>query len=92
MPRPDGTYDVGDAAIVRLAVDEVCDPTTNVVIQNPIPSGVQFRPTSDSKIKILQRKPWTSSSVCLAGSLACPRAAWSSTADMMMLMTELDCS
>ncbi|CAK9112561.1 Integrase catalytic domain-containing protein [Durusdinium trenchii] len=49
MPRPDGTYDVGDAAIVRLAVDEVCDPTTNVVIQNPIPSGVQFRKLSLSE-------------------------------------------
>ncbi|CAK8997745.1 unnamed protein product [Durusdinium trenchii] len=41
-PRPDGTFDVGDAALVRLAVDEVRDPATNVIIQNHIPSGVQF--------------------------------------------------
>ncbi|CAK9063384.1 unnamed protein product [Durusdinium trenchii] len=42
VPRPDGTFDVGDAALVRLAVDEVRDPATNVIIQNHIPSGVQF--------------------------------------------------
>ena len=43
VPRPDGTFDVGDAAlVVRLAVDEVRDPATNVIIQNHIPSGVQF--------------------------------------------------
>eukprot|EP00435_Cladocopium_sp_Y103_P000209 s1993_g1.t1 len=39
--RPDGAYDVGDAALVRLAVDEVVDPTTGQVIQAHIPSGVQ---------------------------------------------------
>ena len=39
--RPDGTYDVGDAALVRLAVDEVVDPNTGQVIQAHIPSGVQ---------------------------------------------------
>ena len=38
--RPDGTYDVGDAALVRLAVDEVVDPNTGQVIQAHIPSGV----------------------------------------------------
>ena len=37
VPRPDGTFDVGDAALVRLAVDEVRDPATNVIIQNHIP-------------------------------------------------------
>ena len=42
VPRPDGTFDVGDAALVRLAVEEVRDPATNVIIQNHIPSGVQF--------------------------------------------------
>ena len=42
VPRPDGTFDVGDAALVRLAVDEVRDPATNAIIQNHIPSGVQF--------------------------------------------------
>ncbi|CAK9078864.1 1-alkyl-2-acetylglycerophosphocholine esterase [Durusdinium trenchii] len=42
VPRPDGTFDVGDAALVRLAVDEVREAATNVIIQNHIPSGVQF--------------------------------------------------
>ena len=39
--RPDGAYDVGDAALVRLAVDEVVYPNTGQVIQAHIPSGVQ---------------------------------------------------
>ena len=30
--RPDGTYDVGDAALVRLSVDEVIDPNDGVTI------------------------------------------------------------
>lgn len=33
---------MGDAALVRLSVDEVIDPITNQVIQQFIPSGVQF--------------------------------------------------
>ena len=41
VPRPHGGYDSGDAALVRLAVDEVTDPTTGAVIQQHIPSGVQ---------------------------------------------------
>ena len=40
--RPDGTYDVGDVALVRLSVDEVVDPNDGVtIIQRAIPSGVQ---------------------------------------------------
>ena len=40
--RPDGTYDHGDAALVRLSVDEVLDPSDGVtVLQAHIPSGVQ---------------------------------------------------
>ena len=40
--RPDGTYDVGDDALVRLAVDQVLDPADGVtVLQHHIPSGVQ---------------------------------------------------
>ncbi|CAE7229802.1 RE1, partial [Symbiodinium sp. CCMP2456] len=40
--RPDGTYDTGDAALVRLSVDQVLDPTDGVtVLQHHIPSGVQ---------------------------------------------------
>ena len=40
--RPDGGYDIGDAALVRLSVDEVLDPNDGVtVIQHHIPSGVQ---------------------------------------------------
>jgi hypothetical protein len=42
VPRPDGNVDQGDAALVRLPVDEVRDPNTNEVIQQAIPSGVQF--------------------------------------------------
>ena len=42
VPRPDGTYDTGDAALSRLAVDEVRDPTTGALLQEHIPSGVQF--------------------------------------------------
>ena len=42
VPRPDGTMDVGDAALVRLAVDEVHDPVTGQLVQHDIPSGVQY--------------------------------------------------
>ena len=42
IPRPDGRFDTGDAALARLSVDEVLDPTTGAVIQQAIPSGVQF--------------------------------------------------
>ena len=41
VPRPDGQVDVGDAALVRLSVDEVRDPTTGAILQSHIPSGVQ---------------------------------------------------
>eukprot|EP00435_Cladocopium_sp_Y103_P076100 s59_g76.t1 len=40
-PRPDGGHDTGDAALVRLEVDEVRDPNTGVIIQHHVPSGVQ---------------------------------------------------
>eukprot|EP00435_Cladocopium_sp_Y103_P019265 s734_g4.t1 len=42
VPRPDGSYDVGDSALVRLPVDEVRDPMSGDIIQEHIPSGVQF--------------------------------------------------
>ena len=43
VPRPHGGWDVGDAALVRLAVEEVRDPNDpNVVLQAYIPSGVQY--------------------------------------------------
>ena len=41
LPDPTGHVDVGDAALVRLSVDEVRDPTTGQVVQQMIPSGVQ---------------------------------------------------
>eukprot|EP00435_Cladocopium_sp_Y103_P026044 s3195_g6.t1 len=41
VPRPDVSWDTGDAALVRLEVDEVRDPNTNQVIQAHVPSGVQ---------------------------------------------------
>eukprot|EP00435_Cladocopium_sp_Y103_P000736 s3374_g1.t1 len=40
FPDPTGHIDVGDAALVRLSVDEVIDPT-GAVIQRAIPSGPQ---------------------------------------------------
>ena len=33
---------MGDAALIRLPVDEVRDPYTNEILQEHIPSGVQF--------------------------------------------------
>ena len=40
VPRP---RDVGDAALIRLAVEEVRDPNDQkVVLQAYIPSGVQY--------------------------------------------------
>ena len=41
LPDPHGGIDVGDAALVRLSVDQVHDPNTGQVIQQAIPSGVQ---------------------------------------------------
>lgn len=42
LPRPDGTVDVGDEALVRLSTDEVRDPNDHsVILQHHIPSGVQ---------------------------------------------------
>ncbi|CAJ1430110.1 unnamed protein product, partial [Effrenium voratum] len=42
VPRPDGGIDTGDAALVRLSVDEVRDPVNpQIVLQQHIPSGVQ---------------------------------------------------
>ena len=41
LPDPHGHVDVGDAALVRLSVDEVADPVTGAIIQQAIPSGVQ---------------------------------------------------
>ena len=40
LPDPTGHVDVGDAALVRLSVDEVTDPAGNI-IQRAIPSGPQ---------------------------------------------------
>ena len=41
LPDPLGNIDVGDAALVRLSVDEVRDPSSGQIIQAAIPSGVQ---------------------------------------------------
>ena len=42
VPRPDGSVDTGDAALARLTVEEVRDLNSGAIIQNHIPSGVQF--------------------------------------------------
>ena len=47
LPDPTGNRDVGDAALVRLSVEEVRDPLNpNIILQHPIVSGVQalFKP------------------------------------------------
>ena len=41
LPDPVGNIDVGDAALVRLSVDEVRDPSSGQILQVAIPSGVQ---------------------------------------------------
>lgn len=42
LPRPNGGFDIGDEALVRLSVDEVRDPNDpTVILQHHIPSGVQ---------------------------------------------------
>ena len=42
LVRPDGQFDFGDAALVRLSVDQVIDPADGVtILQHAIPSGVQ---------------------------------------------------
>eukprot|EP00435_Cladocopium_sp_Y103_P048511 s541_g14.t1 len=42
LADPHGNIDVGDAALVRLSVDEVRDPTNPaIILQQAIPSGVQ---------------------------------------------------
>ena len=41
LPNPHGRVDVGDAALVRLSVEEVRDPMNGQIIQHAIPSGVQ---------------------------------------------------
>ena len=47
LPRPDGQTDVGDAALVRLSVDEVRDPANPMVIlQNHVPSDIQALATA----------------------------------------------
>jgi hypothetical protein len=40
--RPDGLVDTNDAALARLTVKEVRGPTSGMVVQNHIPSGIQF--------------------------------------------------
>ena len=43
LPDPNGHIDTGDAALVRLSVDEVRDPSSGIIIQQAIPSGVQHQ-------------------------------------------------
>ncbi|CAE8632635.1 unnamed protein product, partial [Polarella glacialis] len=44
-PRPvaaGGGYDIGDEALIRLSQEQVIDPATNTIVQEYIPSGLQF--------------------------------------------------
>ena len=42
LVRPDGSFDYGDAALVRLSTDQVIDPADGTtMLQHAIPSGVQ---------------------------------------------------
>lgn len=41
LPDPNGHIDTGNAALVRLSVDEVRDPSSGIIIQQATPSGVQ---------------------------------------------------
>ncbi|CAE8583524.1 unnamed protein product [Polarella glacialis] len=45
LPRPvaaGGGYDIGDEALIRLSQEQVIDPATNTIVQEYIPSGLQF--------------------------------------------------
>ncbi|CAE8604611.1 unnamed protein product, partial [Polarella glacialis] len=45
LPRPvaaGGGYDIGDEALIRLSQEQVIDPATNAIVQEYIPSGLQF--------------------------------------------------
>ncbi|CAE8606470.1 unnamed protein product, partial [Polarella glacialis] len=45
LPRPvaaSGGYDIGDEALIRLSQEQVIDPATNTIVQEYIPSGLQF--------------------------------------------------
>ncbi|CAE8589046.1 unnamed protein product, partial [Polarella glacialis] len=37
-----GGYDIGDEALIRLSQEQVIDPATNTIVQEYIPSGLQF--------------------------------------------------
>ncbi|CAE8722833.1 unnamed protein product, partial [Polarella glacialis] len=45
LPRPvaaGGGYDIGDEALIRLSQEQVIDPANNTIVQEYIPSGLQF--------------------------------------------------
>ncbi|CAE8712259.1 unnamed protein product, partial [Polarella glacialis] len=45
LPRPvaaGGGYDIGDEAIIRLSQEQLIDAATNTIVQEYIPSGLQF--------------------------------------------------
>ncbi|CAE8645278.1 unnamed protein product, partial [Polarella glacialis] len=45
LPRPvaaGGGYDIGDEVLIRLSQEQVIDPATNTIVQEYIPSGLQF--------------------------------------------------
>ncbi|CAE8606275.1 unnamed protein product [Polarella glacialis] len=45
LPRPvaaGGGHDIGDEALIRLSQEQVIDPATNTIVQEYIPSGLQF--------------------------------------------------
>ncbi|CAE8655901.1 unnamed protein product, partial [Polarella glacialis] len=45
LPRPvaaGGGYDIGDEALIRLSQEQLIDAATNTIVQEYIPSGLQF--------------------------------------------------
>lgn len=89
VPRPHGGWDVGDAALIRLAVEEVRDPNDpNVVLQAYIPSGVQYLMNSLRQAfgmtcwtRIWQLSHWTGSLDFIVENCLSMSTRWNSILD-----------
>ena len=77
--RPDGTYDIGDAALVRLSVDQVLDPNDgHTVIQHHIPSGVQALCNAQRGLRLKDCRSFRQNGNSVSRKLR-SRLAWMST-------------